>query len=420
MPKPPLARGGGSALALTERFLTATCILYKGKALRLSLQLALVQLHDLLHAGVAGVAGTAGVRISGLGEELDVLFLQDAVQVCGDAHVSAQLLDSGDGGICGLCVVHLVDALHAHGLADGTIALTGDGLVVLQTDGQQDSAGHAVGGVIQSGQAVCHGVDDAQTHIGEAHAGDVLAQSHALAAFRSVLDSAAQVLTDELDGFQMEHIGDGAVALGDVALDGVGQSIHTGGGSQALGHGGHHIGVDHSDLGDVVGIDADELALLLHIGDDVVDGDFSGSTGGGGDSDGKDGVLLGGSDAFQRAHIGELGVVDDDADGLCGVHGRAAADGHDAVSLCGLEGGHAVLHIGDGGVGLDLAVDGVGEACSVQQVGDLLGDAELDKVGVRADESLLVAAGGQLGNDVLDGAVAMIRNSIQNDTISHW
>ena len=149
-------------------------------------------------------------------------------------------------------------------------------------------------------------------------------------------------------------------------------------------------------------------------------GSTPGSTGGGGDSDGKDGVLLGGSDAFQRAHIGELGVVDDDADGLCGVHGRAAADGHDAVSLCGLESGHAVLHIGDGGVGLDLTVDGVGEVCSVQQVGDLLGDAELEKVGVRADESLLVAAGGQLGNDVLDSAVAMIRNSIQNDTISHW
>ena len=63
------------------------------------LQLALVQLHDLLHAGVAGVAGTAGVSISGLGEEPDILFLQDAVQVCGDAHVSAQLLDSGANSV---------------------------------------------------------------------------------------------------------------------------------------------------------------------------------------------------------------------------------------------------------------------------------------------------------------------------------
>ena len=41
-------------------------------------------------------------------------------------------------------------------------------------------------------------------------------------------------------------------------------------------------------------------------------------------------------------------------------------------------------------------------------------------IGVRADESLLVAAGGQLGNDVLDSAVAMVGNGVQNDTISHW
>ena len=63
----------------TERLFYSGLYFYKGKALRLRSQLALVQLHDLLHAGVAGVAGTAGVSISGLGEELDVFFLQDAV-----------------------------------------------------------------------------------------------------------------------------------------------------------------------------------------------------------------------------------------------------------------------------------------------------------------------------------------------------
>ena len=91
-------------------------------------------------------------------------------------------------------VVHLVNALDAHGLADRAVALAGNALVVLQTDRQQDRAGHTVRGVIQSGQAVCHGVDDAQTDIGEAHTGNVLAQSHALAAFRRVLHRAAQVL----------------------------------------------------------------------------------------------------------------------------------------------------------------------------------------------------------------------------------
>ena len=48
-----------------------------------------------------------------------------------------------------------------------------------------------------------------------------------------------------------------------------------------------------------------------------------------------------------------------------------------------------------------------------------LGDAELDQVGVRADESLFVAAGGELRHNVLDGTMAMVGNGIQNDAISH-
>ena len=47
------------------------------------------------------------------------------------------------------------------------------------------------------------------------------------------------------------------------------------------------------------------------------------------------------------------------------------------------------------------------------------GHAELDQVGVRADKSLLVAAGGQLGNDVLNGTVAMVGNGVQNNAVSH-
>ena len=107
------------------------------------------------------------------------------------------------------------------------------------------------------------------------------------------------------------------------------------------------------------------------------------------------------------------------ADAFGCVHGGTAADGHDAVCFGSLESGHTVLHIGNGGVGLDLAVDGVGEVCSIQQVRDLLGDAELDQVGVRADEGLFVAAGGELRHNVLDGTMAMVGNGIQNDAISH-
>ena len=130
-------------------------------------------------------------------------------------------------------------------------------------------------------------------------------------------------------------------------------------------------------------------------------------------------MLLGGGNALQAADVGKLRVIDDDADSLGGVHGRTAADGHDAVRLGSLESRHAVLHVLDGGVGLDLAVQGIGKTGSLQQVGDFRGDAELDQIRVRADESLFVAAGGQFGNDVLDSAVAVVRDSVQNNTICH-
>ena len=58
-------------------------------------------------AGVAGVTGAAGICISRLSEELDILFLQDAIQVSGDANVSRQLLDGSDGSISGFHIVHL-------------------------------------------------------------------------------------------------------------------------------------------------------------------------------------------------------------------------------------------------------------------------------------------------------------------------
>ena len=125
------------------------------------LQQAAVQLLDFLHVGVAGVAGAAGVCKGGLGQELDVLLLQDALQVGGDANIGRELLDGGNRCIGGLDIVHLVNAGNAHSLADCAVTLACNGLVVLQTGGQDDGAGNAMGGVIQGGQAVCHAVNNA-------------------------------------------------------------------------------------------------------------------------------------------------------------------------------------------------------------------------------------------------------------------
>ena len=83
------------------------------------------------------------------------------MQVCRDANIGAQLLDGCDGCISGFGIIHLVNAGHAHSLADCAVTLACNGLVVLQTGGQDDGAGNAMGGVIQGGQAVCHAVDNA-------------------------------------------------------------------------------------------------------------------------------------------------------------------------------------------------------------------------------------------------------------------
>ena len=265
-----------------------------------------------------------------------------------------------------------------------------------------------MGSVIQGGQAVCHGVHHAQAHVGEAHAGDVLAQGHAFPAFGGVLHSAPQGLGDDLNGLQVEHIGKLPGALGDVALDGVGQGVHAGGGGEALGHGGHHVGVNNGHHGDVVGVHADELPVLLHVGDDVVDGDLSGGAGGSGHCDDGQAGVLGGGHAFQGADVGELGVGGDDADGLGGVHRGAAANGDDAVSAGLLQSLHAVLDVLDGGVGLDLGVDVIGDAGPIQHVGDLLGNAELQQVGVGADQGFVQAAALHFPGDLLDSALAVV------------
>ena len=130
-------------------------------------------------------------------------------------------------------------------------------------------------------------------------------------------------------------------------------------------------------------------------------------------------MVLSGSNALEAADIGELGVVDNNADGLSGVHGGAATNGHDSVSLGGLEGLDAVLDVLDSGVGLDLGVETPSDAGSVELVGHLSGNAKLDQIGVGADEDLLVAATLELAGDLLDGAGTMIRDGVENETISH-
>lgn len=59
----------------------------RGFCCAVTLQHLSVKLCDFLNGGVAGVAGTTGIGIGGLSEELHVLGLYDVLQIRGDAHV---------------------------------------------------------------------------------------------------------------------------------------------------------------------------------------------------------------------------------------------------------------------------------------------------------------------------------------------
>ena len=217
----------------------------------------------------------------------------------------------------------------------------------------------------------------------------------------------------------MHHVGHLPGARGGVALDGVGKRVHAGGGGEALGHGVHHVRIDDGDLGDVVHVHADELALALHVGDDVIDRDLGGGAGGGGHGDREHGVVLRRRDALEGADVRELGVVDDDADGFRGIHDRAAAHGDDAVGVKRLEGLHACLHVLDRRVRLHFGEEGVRNALFIQNVRDLPDLAGLHDVTAGGDERALVAAGFELIADLGNGAGAMIGNGVQYDAVCH-
>ena len=76
-----------------------------------------------------------------------------------------------------------------------------------------------------------------------------------------------------------------------------------------------------------------------------------------------------------------------------------------------------MLNVLNGGVGLDVGIELEGDAILLQQIGDLLGNAELDQIGVGGDEGLLEALALDDAGNLLDGAVAVVGDAVQNETI---
>ena len=226
-------------------------------------------------------------------------------------------------------------------------------------------------------------------------------------------------MADNLNGLVVEHVRHLPRALRGIALDGVRERVHARRCGKPNRHGCHHVRVDHCYVGDVVRVDADELALLLRVGNHVVDSNLSSGASRGRNRNGEDGVLLRVRNALKTLDVRKLGVVGDDTDGFRRVHRGAAADGHDRTRAALLECLHAILHVLYRGVWLDLVVEVPLDASLVQQVRHLGGHAKLHEVGVGAHENVIVATPLKLTRNLLDGPRPVIRDAIENEPVCH-
>ena len=126
-----------------------------------------------------GLPGRQASRVGGLGEELQVLLLE-GLQLAGDAHVLGELAAPRQRRPCGT-----PPGSWRHALATPMARAISRYFSPVQSALYSMTMGSIMaqatpwGGVIHGAQGVGHGVGDAQAYVGEAHAGDVLAQSHA-------------------------------------------------------------------------------------------------------------------------------------------------------------------------------------------------------------------------------------------------
>lgn len=96
----------------------------------------------------------------------------------------------------------------------------------------------------------------------------------------------------------------------------MGKGVHAGCRCQSFGKGIHQFGVDDGDCGDVVGIDTYHLLLLILVDDYIIDSILGGGSGSCGQCNYRYTLVLGGSTAFKRNYIAELGIGDDNSYGF--------------------------------------------------------------------------------------------------------
>ena len=142
----------------------------------------------------------------------------------------------------------------------------------------------------------------------------------------------------------------------------MGQSIHTGGGSQGRRQSDHQLGIENRGQGHQLGIINSKFGMVFNIGDHSADGCLRASSGGGGNGEKRRqpaGQFKQSAHLFDAFAVGDLGGNDFSA-----VDRRAAAKGHHALAVAAVIQSQTVFDIFEGGVGLNLVkndgIDAVG------------------------------------------------------------
>ena len=250
----------------------------------------------------------------------------------------------------------------------------------------------------------------AQTGVIESHAGQVLGIAHAFAGFLvpTVGHGAPQIAVNVFHGLFSAGVGHGGGRCGNIGFHGVGQGVHARGGGQGRGHAHHQQGIVNGHAGRAAPVHNGHLHLAGRVGDDAKARHFRSRAGGGVDGHiGREGP---GGLVHPFIIMNFAAIAGQKAHALAAVVRAAAAQGDQAVAFFPVVDIKSGFHIFIRGVGHGLIKNGVLHARAVENIGNLLQNADGDNALVCDDQGFGAANAFQTGRDISGTAFAHQRD----------
>ena len=124
--------------------------------------------------------------------------------------------------------------------------------------------------IVHSTQRMCHGVNNAEAYVGEAHTCNILTKRHSFTTCEVTSYGATQGATDNFNSFQMKHISEFPCTFCNISFHGMNEGIHTCRRTKTSWHRCGHIRIHDGYDWDVMRVDANEFTVLFNICNNVV------------------------------------------------------------------------------------------------------------------------------------------------------